>query len=194
MEPSQPRRCTREMHPGIGRIRGLTLIELLIALSMVAILLGIAVPAFSSASEATHSMQARTALMGSYLAALNGAAIANSHAILCPSSDGIDCTDGIDWSRGWIVFVDANGDREHQSGEPILARQGALSGTVHLHSTVDRTRIEIQADGSVAGSNVTFTLCDGRGAAQAESLVLSNKSNLSVGTPTAEAVAATCAH
>jgi type IV fimbrial biogenesis protein FimT len=171
---------------------GITLIELLMAIAVLGVLLGVAMPAFSGAAEATRATSARTALMGSFLAALNGATIANARTDLCPSSDGNTCLDSTDWSNGWIAFVDADGDRERQSGEQILSQQPALAGKVRLHSTAGRTRIEVQASGSVAGSNVTFTLCDGRGASHAKSLVLSNKNTLTAGMATPEAVAATC--
>lgn len=188
-----PRRHPRTHTRHRAGIAGFTQIELLTALLIAALLFGFALPALSAATEATRAMQVRTALMASYQAALTGAASANSRTTLCPSSDGAHCTAGIDWSHGWIAFVDRDGDRERQPAETILAHQDALPGKVHLHSTAGRTRIEIQADGSVAGSNVTFTLCDGRGASRAQSLILSNKSTLRVAPADAMAIADTCA-
>jgi len=172
--------------------RGITLIELLIVTGIVAVLAGIAMPAFSGAMEASHSSSARSALLGSYVAAVDGAVMSGSHAILCPSIDRSTCLADPDWSGGWIVFLDSDGDREHQAGEPIVAQHGPLPGKVHLRSTVGRTRIVIQPSGGNAGSNVTYTLCDGRGAAMAETLVLSNRGLLHAGVPTAAEIAATC--
>ena len=173
--------------------RGITMIELLIATSIVAILAGIAMPAFSGAFEASRSSSARAALLGSYMAAVDSATMSGSHAVLCPSGDGSACLGNPDWSSGWIVFLDSDGDREHQVGEPIVARHAALEGKVRLRSTIGRTKIVIQPSGGNAGSNVTYTLCDGRGAAMAETLVLSNRGFLHAGVPTAAAIAATCA-
>jgi len=173
--------------------RGVTLIELLIATCVVAILAGVAMPAFSGALEASHSSSARAALLAGYLAAVDGATSTGSHAVLCPSIDGSSCLGNPDWSNGWIVFLDGDGDYQHQAGEAIIAQHGALAGKVRLHSTIGRIKIVIQPSGGNAGSNVTYTLCDGRGAAMAESLVLSNRGLLHAGTPTAEAIAATCA-
>lgn len=183
----------RLSHPTPATARGLTLIELLVALAIVMALFGVALPAVSGVVSATHAMQARSALMASYQSALTGAAAANTRSTLCPSIDGESCLPGSDWSGGWIAFLDVNADRERQPGEAIVSRQPALSRGVHLHSTRGRTRIEIQASGSVGGSNVTFTLCDGRGPAHAQALVLSNKSILRLAAASAEAVAETCA-
>ncbi|MBS0457198.1 MAG: GspH/FimT family pseudopilin [Proteobacteria bacterium] len=180
-------------HPVPHACRGLSLIELLIVLAIAMLLFGVALPAVSGAVAATHAMQARSALMASYQLALTGAAVANSRTTLCPSADGESCQPGSDWSQGWIAFVDANADRQRQAGEAILSRQPALSHGVHLRSTRGRTHIEIQASGSVGGSNVTFTLCDARGAAHAQALVLSNKSILRLDAANAEAIAETCA-
>jgi type IV fimbrial biogenesis protein FimT len=171
--------------------RGITMIELLIAISIVAILAGVAMPALSGAMEASRSSSARAALLGSYVAAVDSATMSGSRAVLCPSSDGNACLADPDWSGGWIVFLDSDGDREHQAGEPIVAQHAALAGKVRLRSTVGRTRIVIQPSGGNAGSNVTYTLCDGRGAAKAETLVLSNRGFLHAGVPTAAAIAAT---
>jgi type IV fimbrial biogenesis protein FimT len=48
-----------------------------------------------------------------------------------------------------------------------------------------------QPNGGNAGSNVTFTLCDGRGAAQARSLVMANDGRLRA-TPAGAAAARAC--
>ena len=58
---------------------------------------------------------------------------------------------------------------------------------MHLRSTAGRTRLVFQPNGGNAGSNVTFTLCDGRGAATATTLVLANDGRLRAGTPTPDA-------
>jgi len=62
--------------------------------------------------------------------------------------------------------------------EPILLRQSALLPKVHLVSTKGRTRLRFQPSGGNVGSNVTFTLCDGRGPAKATAYVIGNNSNL----------------
>jgi type IV fimbrial biogenesis protein FimT len=73
----------------------------------------------------------------------------------------------------------------------VLRRIAALGGRVHLRSTTGRTRLVFQPNGGNAGSNVTFTLCDGRGPAKAVTLVLANSGRLRTGQPT-EAAALGC--
>jgi len=173
--------------------RGFTLIECLIALAIIAILFGIAVPAFSGTLEASRAVDARNELLASLTTASSRAALTGQRAVLCPSADGRTCLDDEDWSPGWIVFSDPDADRVHDADEPVLHRQEALAGKVRLRSTVGRTRIVYQGNGGNVGSNVTFTLCDGHGPAHAVTLVLSNASRLREGVPTAAAVAETCA-
>ena len=186
-------RCQRPPNIHAFRLRGFTLIELLIVLAVVALLASIAVPTVWGAVEAVRATDARSSLVLGIVGATNRALITSKHAVLCPSADGATCSKGSDWSAGWIAFTDDNDDREHAAGEFMIQRQGRLAGKVRLTSTVGRTRLVFQANGGNAGSNVTFTLCDGRGPAKAQTLVLSNQSRLRNGIPSAAAIAATCA-
>ena len=172
--------------------RGLTLIELMVALAVAGVLFAVAVPAFSGGLEAARSSDARAGLLASLMAASGHAAIAGVHGVLCPSLDGSSCVDSADWTTGWLVFLDSNGNRELEGGERILRIQAPLSGKVHLRSTVGRTRIVFQGNGGNAGSNVTFTLCDGRGPSRARALIMSNTGSLRDGAASATGIVETC--
>lgn len=174
------------------RSHGFTLIELLVVIVITAVLALIALPAFSGALEATRSGSVETQLLVSLTSAVNRSAITGSHAVLCPSEDGQSCRRGPDWSHGWIGFFDHDLDRERAPEEKLFLTEAALPGKVRLRSSIGRTRIVFQGNGGNAGSNVTFTLCDGRGGAHARTLVLNNQGGLRHGTPSAESIAATC--
>lgn len=171
---------------------GLTLIELLVVVAVAGMLFGVAVPALSSGLEAARASDARTDLLTSLMAASNHAAITGTRGVLCPSRDGLACDDTADWSFGWIAFLDTNANRDLEGGERVLRVEPALAGRVHLRSTVGRTRIVFQGNGGNAGSNATFTLCDGRGPGKARALIMSNTGGLRDGPASAENLAATC--
>ena len=172
--------------------RGLTLIELLAAVAVVAILSGFAVSALGGWLEAARASAARADLLASLAQAAARSGLTGTRAVLCPSVDASQCSDEPDWSLGWLVFMDNNASRELEGGERILRVQPPLPGKVRLRTTAGRTRIVFQASAVTPGSNATFTLCDGRGPSRARTLVLANDAHLRDGVPTTEAIAATC--
>jgi type IV fimbrial biogenesis protein FimT len=176
----------------MNKTRGWTLIELMIVLCLASLLLGLAVPAIGGGIEAARASDARSQLEISLVSASNHAAIAGVRGVLCPSRDGHECDDTPDWSAGWLVFLDSNANRELEGGEQVLKIQPALEGRVHLRTTAGRTRIVFQGNGGNAGSNATFTLCDGRGPGKARALIMGNAGTLRDGEATAANLAATC--
>jgi len=171
------------------RSAGVTLIELMLVVGVIAALAAVAVPRFFAAREATHGGAAHQALLGSLMAASAHAASTGAEVVVCPGTPA-GCLATHDWTGGWIVFADLGGDRERGSGDTLVQRAGALGGQARLRSTVGRTRIVFQPNGGAAGSNVTFTLCDGRGAAHARSLVMNNTGGLRGSAATASAAEA----
>jgi len=171
------------------RTSGFTLLELVASVSVVGILAGIAIPAVRDAAEATRSGAATGALLASWMASVSHAANTGAEVVLCPGDAG-GCRATTDWSHGWIAFADLDGDRTRSAGETLLREAPALGGEVHLRSTVGRTRVVFQPNGGNAGSNVTWTLCDGRGPDAAITLVLANDGRLRKGAPSAGAAGA----
>ena len=168
---------------------GFTLIETVIVMSVVSILAGIALPVLRDAGESARSGAAKGVLLEAWLGAVSHAAAAGSEVVLCPG-DASGCRTSVDWTPGWIAFADLDGNRTRSPNETLLHASGALGGKVHLRSTSGRTRIVFQPNGGNAGSNITWTLCDGRGADAASTIVVSNAGRLRAGTPTAAAAQA----
>ena len=172
---------------------GFTLIEAVIAMAVAAVLFAIAVPAWTDARAAVHNAATRASLEGSLLDAIRHASITATEVVICPSSGADRCSGSPDWSDGWIVFADLDADRSRDANETLLRRAAPLESGFRLRSTQGRTRLVIQPNGGNAGSNVTFTLCDGRGPAKATTLVLSNRGQLRQGVPS-PAAAQACAY
>lgn len=171
---------------------GFTLLETLTACALAFILFGIAIPVASDGLEAARSAEARSNLLDSLMRASSRASFTGTKAVLCPSANGEICDKSLDWSQGWIVFMDRNSNREHELDETLINRVQALEGEVRLHSTIGRTRIVFQGNAGNAGSNVSFTLCDGRGAGKARTLIMSNAGRLRDAPASAKAAQSTC--
>lgn len=176
-----------------GLPRGLSLVELLVAIVIVGIVLGLATAAYDGVVGATHAGAARGALQDALVASAEAAISWNSKVDLCPSRDGARCDDSYHWEDGWIAFVDVDGDGVFGPGDRRVALQGALGAHVALISTTGRRRLVFQPYGANAGSNVTFTLCDLRGAKRAVAVVANNSGRIHTVPTEPERVAEACA-
>ena len=172
---------------------GVTLIELMIALSIVAVLTTMALPSFGKLMQSTASRSARSALSVSINQARIGAAMRSRQVVVCPSANQTDCGRNLRWQHGWISFIDSNQNGEHDAVEELIGVAQAQPSGVAIVSTSGRHRIRYQADGSSDGSNLTLTVCDRRGAQSATTLVVSNSGRLRSGVPTPTQAAAACA-
>jgi type IV fimbrial biogenesis protein FimT len=92
------------------RARGVTLLELMTAIAVLAILAGVGVPAFTSVVRNSQI----SAESGNLITALN---LGRSEALkrgmrvsVCGAAAANACTDDSDWSQGWLVFTDEFGD------------------------------------------------------------------------------------
>lgn len=171
------------------RNAGFTLIEAVVSMSVASILAGIAIPAIQDAAEAGRSGAAKGALFEAWMVSVAHAANAGSEVVLCPG-DAAGCRDSTDWSHGWIAYADIDGDRQRGPNETLLKAAEPLGGRTHLRSTAGRTRVVFQPNGGNAGSNITWTLCDGRGPGHATTIVIANSGRLRSGTPTPAAAQA----
>ena len=159
--------------PNIGVSPAFTLLELLVALAVVAILLVAGVPALNEFSARQHMSAKITALHGHLALARNEAIRYGTQVVGCPGNAALGCAGSADWSRGWVVFGDLNGDRQHQPAEPIH-RVDPGSELLYIHSSSGRQSVRFHANGSAPGSNMSITFCDWRGPSAARKLVISN--------------------
>lgn len=150
-----------------NRSRGVTLVELMTALSVLAVLVAIAVPSFR-----TFSVESRiTATANDLATALN---LARSEAlrssapgVVCASANGTTCSGSTNWATGWIAFADANGDGAPAAAEirqvwpavtaPVTVTAGGSSVTWNLmgmKSTAGAFEFQIASTGCVVSRRV----------------------------------------
>ncbi len=171
---------------------GVTFVELIFTVAILAVLMSISLPALGNLVQSAQARGARGALMSSLALARMSAVARNAQVSACPSADHVNCTGDVWWQRGWIVFVDTNRNGRHDADEQILEVAGAQSG-IAIATTAGRVYSSFRADGGSPGTNLTFTLCDKRGATKAATLVINNGGRVRAGVPTAAQAASTCA-
>jgi type IV fimbrial biogenesis protein FimT len=152
---------------------GTTVLELMATLAIAAILLALAVPSWESFTNRQHMKAALAALHNDLVAARSQAVHRSSVVQACSGSPSNGCTGNHDWSDGWIVFEDVNGDRQRQQSEPML-RHGMPVETVAIRSPASRTELRFFPDGGTPGSNASLSLCGRGGPEKAHKLVISN--------------------
>jgi len=175
------------------RIRGITLIETLFALALVAILLATAAPAFGTLIARTASDGSRFGFVTALETARILAVSRSGHVVVCPSADQQYCGRTTEWQHGWIVFIDTDHDGTRGIEERILSVAQAEPKGVAILGSAGRKRIDFRPDGSSPGSNATFTICDTRGAGNAQSIVINNAGRVRTGKPTLAAATACAA-
>lgn len=120
--------------------RGLTAIELMVTLAILAILIGIAAPSMSRFVVQWRLSNAVNAVTGSLRIARTEAIARARAVVVCQLRAGtaVDCetgSDGNDFAAGWIVFVnnDRDGDFSYsESTDEVLLRQDALPGIAKI--------------------------------------------------------------
>jgi type IV fimbrial biogenesis protein FimT len=175
-----------------AKVRGFTLIELVIVLAIVATLCTISMPSLASLVSSTRARSAQNTLVTTLALARTAALSRQTEITLCPSSDQNHCDPGLWWHHGWIVFEDRDHDGQHSANEPLLNAEKTQT-QIAIATTIGRDHVTYRPDGSAAGTNVTFTLCDRRGAKYASTVIISNTGRARHAPATAAEAAAACA-
>ena len=96
-----------------ARLRGFTLIELMVTIAIAAILMVVAVPSLVTYQRNSEMTSFANTLLASINAARGEAMKRGRYAMVVPA-------DGVAWASGWVVFVDVNVTRTYNAASDIL--------------------------------------------------------------------------
>jgi type IV fimbrial biogenesis protein FimT len=168
----------------IASSRGFTLIELMIAVGLTALLLSMAIPALDSFTTNARQTSAINDFVSSMHIARSTAVTTNFRVTVCASSGGSNC-EAVSWDQGWIVFGDRDSDQSVDGDEVIAAASDGIDG-LSIQSGEFGQFLMYRPNGRVMNSSVNgnsgqFTVCDGRGDDYAKVLIfdLSGRPRLS---------------
>src|SRR5262245_15057943 len=99
------------------RSRGMTLLELMMALAVVAVLTAIAVPGIRQFMSNSRTTATTNDLVSALNLARSEALRRTANAVVCASDDQETCSGGTDWATGWIAFTDPNANGEVDDDE-----------------------------------------------------------------------------
>jgi len=143
----------------VHRMRGMTMVELLMVIVVVAILMTIGVPSYRYVTNSNRVASEVNSLLGDLQYARGEAIRTGSNVIVCISTNQTSCTGATgSWHTGWIVFADLNGNGAVDANELLRAQKPFTSTdtlTAGAFSAVTFTR-EGFATGVPAGQFVTL--------------------------------------
>ena len=136
---------------------GFTLVELMMAITVAAILLVIAVPSFRDAALGSRLSAVANNLLASVQLARSEAIKRNQTVTLCASINGSTCAGSGDWEQGWIMLDAANNVISRQEVLPAGLKL-VQAGTIVPPATTFLAPLRFQplGIGATAGS---FTVC-----------------------------------
>ena len=159
-------------------VAGVTLMELLFGLAIVAILAGLAAPGFQQTLRAS-AVRAATYELLAGLQQTRGGSIVESHpGLLCPSDSAGNCLPAAAAGAFWRWSIEV-------PGQPAELEPRALPEGISARSSRSPIRFSPNA---LSASNATLTICDLQGIAPPRAIVI----NVSGRARISPAAASTC--
>jgi len=135
-------------------LRGFTLIEAMVAITVMLVLMAVAVPSFRDAAHRSELRSAANDLVTSAHFARSEAIKRNAPVTMCISSDGVNCAASGGWQQGWIIRSDVTLRRQSASPVNVRISAGGVSTLTFQPTGVDATSAVFTVCRTPAGTSV----------------------------------------
>jgi type IV fimbrial biogenesis protein FimT len=169
------------------RQRGVTLIEQVMTLIILAVLASIAMPSLQKLLARNQLQVAQMDFIAAMRHARETAVMSGKRSVLCPTTDGASCSGGSRWDGGWLIGHDA--DRNDQPDDKPLQVGSGYGRKLTILSNAGRHIARFLPDGSAGGSNLTLLICQPGSNNTALSVIVSNAGRIRGARATAEQAA-----
>jgi len=139
------------------RQAGVTLIELIVTLFVVAIVTMVAIPAFRTFLQNNRMIAVTNDVVLAFNAARSEAVKRRQTVRVCAGDTASGCQAGAGFDEGWLVWIDGNGNDQFDAGEELLVQNKIEGLTIEGFDA-----IRFDASG-VPDSSGTLSICDSRG-------------------------------
>lgn len=139
--------------------KGFTLVELMIVIAIAGITVGLGYPSMKNLIIKSRVNSYAHTLLSTVQSARQAAIMRNEFITVCASANGIDCN--TDWSKGHLIFIDKNGNRELDIEDTRLNYIDGINDAdnVKWQSFKVANTLQFLPTGITNHQNGTFTVC-----------------------------------
>jgi len=138
--------------------RGFTLIELMVTIAVLAIVIAIAAPSFTSVIQSNRSTALHHEVLGAIQTARSEAVKRRKDVVICRTEDQASCKNGADWSAGWLI-QEVGGD-VLKVWDPVagMALTGPIAGLVFRSSGMVSAAVAFTTTTASCASGNKYTI------------------------------------
>lgn len=140
--------------PSTPSTAGFTLIEMMVVVAVLAIIATAAIPNFTSFIHNSKLRSEASKLFVDIETARSEAARRNASVTVCPSADGVNCSE--DWSLARIIFLDTDDNGVRDGADPLVRNSDkpAVKTAITASGLDKANRIAFRSSGTAVKSPV----------------------------------------